>query len=131
MITAIDVDILWPRVRDRIQAIADEYDGGWNADDVYQSIKAGRSYLYTQTDGDGFAVIYPETDAWTKERVMQVWVGWNNGDACSQDLYLQQMNQIAAQMQAGRIEMKSRRRGFERCGWQARYTTYSRKVVPI
>jgi hypothetical protein len=131
MITAIDIDILWPVVQGRIQAVADEYDCGWNAEDVYHSIRSGQSFLYTQTEGNGFVVIYYVPDAWSGKLVLKVWVGCNDDDACSQEVYLQQLNQLAAEMGCCRIEMQSKRRGFERCGWQARYITYTRKVVPI
>lgn len=129
MIYALDIDRAWPGVVREIQAIADEYDGGFGVEETYRALKEQRSFLYFHTSGNGFIIVTPEVCKWTKKVSMLVTHGFNNDFPAGQDEYLADLNELAAGMGAKEIVINSNRRGFERCGWDVQVIRYSRKVV--
>lgn len=126
IIRPVDVEAVWadllPVITD-LCAMSDDT----VPDDVLRACREQRAFFYTVEGGGGFVVVRPTVHPRSGEIGMFVWFGRNW--TVDRGLWNACLDALARQIGATYIEFSSRRRGFERTGWQPVATTYRREVA--
>lgn len=122
-LTAYHIAEVWPFVKDRLETICREQGADFQPEDIYRECETGKAFLYTTDEDDSFAVIRPQWNRYTGENTLYVIAGWGH-----QEKHMEKLMELARGVGATKIEMRSKRRGFERTGWSLDYISYSREV---
>jgi hypothetical protein len=94
---------------------------------IYQLCKAQKCCIYNSRQDNSFCIVELRIDPDTKDLVMFVWAafGVNGARLNNEDI----LHTLASQLGAVQIEFVSRRRGFEKTGWDIQDITYRRAVT--
>lgn len=104
-----ELAVVWPKVRDRIQALRDRFDEPWLPEHVFLEIMQGGTYLWTTGDLRGFVVLQVLASPYSRD--LHVWMAWNDTEARVGD-YLEQLKALATEHGCQEITFES-----ERAGW--------------
>lgn len=111
LIPAEVVRVVWPEIKDRMAALAEEYGDGWIAEDVFVELVTGGAYLWSTPQLAGFVVLTILVAPWGKD--LNVWVA-DNETRTNAAVYWEQLKQIARDNNCTAVVFESGREGFAR-----------------
>lgn len=130
MIATYPVDDVWPYVKPKLEAICRRQGKPLaKVDEAYHLCKDGKAFLYNNDEDESFAIVQPRVD--NSETILYIWAAW--GQNGQRERNMEFLREIARGIGAACFEMRSRRRGFARAGWEVKDiadgdTIYTRKV---
>lgn len=108
-VTPAELGAVWPKIRDRIEAVRARRREAWLAEHVFHEIMAGGAYLWTTPDLRGFVVLQVLAAPYARD--LHVWIAWNDTEARAGD-YLDQLKALAADNGCQEITFESERNGW-------------------
>lgn len=115
----------WVWVRPLIQAVRDKTAADWYVEDVYAAVSSGRAAMAVLDEPEGVMVAYPDSDSWTKEPFVHVWICYCVGGMEQfQADAMKVLRDYAATFKAKRLVMHSPRPGWQKAGWRIKEYVY-------
>lgn len=111
LIPADYVRVVWPDIKERLDALAAEYGDGWIPEDIFVELVTGGAYLWATPQMQGFVVLTILVAPWGKD--LNVWVA-DNETRTNAAVYWEQLKQIARDNNCTAVVFDSEREGFAR-----------------
>jgi len=126
MLQETNIRLIWDQVRPGLEYVGRVTQQEWRPEDIYAACVANEAFLFC--DEAGFVVVEPQTNRFTDERDLLVWVAYGKGGDCFRR-YESELVAIAHRFGASQLVAHSPRKGFGRLtGWKAVCTKYRRPV---
>ena len=119
---------IWPRIRDGLLKVIEATSPEWIPEDVYDALRNRRATLLVAEDTEWF-IVAQQQPRHTGSCLM-IWVLYAPGDYKKfAGLVYPELEQLAREIGANRLEMHSPRKGWERDPrWIMRETIFTREV---
>lgn len=121
----------WEQVKVGLEVIKEHPQcENWIPEDVYVAIINGTSTLhlgYLDNQYCGFLVLTPMKESYTNKQTLHVWLAYSERHDIH-ELALQEVEQMARNINASKITLDSPRRGWERRGFKEVQIRYEREV---
>ena len=123
MLRRADIDDHWEMVNKGLEVIMRKSPFREDINEIRAGLISGRLRLLIDPPYVGFFIV---------ELVMKpephlfLWFGWNGNKEPLTAKYLPEIEAMARQVGAKYLELKSKRRGYERAGWEVDSITYRR-----
>lgn len=101
----------WPKIVDRLSAIAESCGERWTAKDVFDALQQPSAFLWGTEDLAGFIIV--ELPVLPHGRELHCWIVANGSDA-PPAAYWPQLLEMAAEHDCCRITFENDRAGFQR-----------------
>jgi hypothetical protein len=125
VIRAADLRKDWPWVKPLLEKIQAKTGADWYVEDVYAAVLSRRAAMAVLDEPEGVMVAYPETDTWTKEPYVHVWICYCVGGMEQfQADAMKVLSDYAATFKAKRLVMHSPRPGWQKAGWRIKEYVY-------
>ncbi len=129
MLEAVDIRAVWLTAEPMLKALLEKNDQDCKPVDVYTACVNNQATMFMPDDDDsGLLVVAVKENAFTSENYMFVWMAYHK-DSNAQELYSQEIEDIARHHGCAYVEFESKRRGFERRGdWEMMNTTFRKRL---
>jgi hypothetical protein len=116
-------------VKPLIEAVIAKTNEPWWPEDVYAAVKSGTAGMFVSDEPEGVLVVYPDTEAWTGDKLLHVWIChavggmqvlWPEADKILQGM--------AQKIGAKALSFHSPRPGWQKTGWKVKEYIYERGV---
>jgi len=123
------VRALWPRIKPGLEAVHAKTVPDWIPEDIYTCLRAGTAILLLADEADWFIVVQHQGRIYGS--CLLIWILHAPGDYAEfADKVYSELERLARELKATRLEMHSPRRGWERDPhWIRRETIYTREVL--
>jgi len=129
MLEQVDVRAVWSAAEPMLEALLEKTPQDSKPVDVYTACVNSYATMFMPDDDDeGLIVVSIRENQFTGESYLFVWMAYHK-DKNAQEIYGQEIEDLARRHGCAYIEFESRRRGFERRGdWEMLNTTFRKKL---
>jgi len=123
-----DIRAHWDDIRPGLCQIKDEWPdlSTWRVEDVYHEVLSGRAILYYTEDG--FAVCALETDEYSGESDLFIWIAFSFGTAGMIPKYLPSFIEVAKHLGCKGVSTVSNHPALEKAPIERLYSKYRVKI---
>jgi hypothetical protein len=128
-VSPADLQLHWERIKPGLEVVRAKAAPEWIPEDIYFALKAGTATLLLADECDGFLVVQKQQRAYGA--CLLIWVAYAPGEREQWGpLIYPDVERVAREVGARRIEMHSPRRGWERDPfWTPKDTVYIHEVT--
>ena len=121
-----DIRQLWHRIKPALEEIQQYQEPDWIPEDIYHWVQSGQATLYV-TD-DGFAIVQRGQNVVTSQIYLLLLICYSWDGTQNIKDYTAAFDELARSVNASYLEVGSKRRGFERLGFEIDHIVYRRSV---
>jgi len=128
MLKTVDIRTVWAVIEPMLDKLLKKNDQDCKPVDVYTACVNDQATLFMPEDGLGLLVVTVKINQFTAERHMFVWMACHQ-NSNAQDMYSEEIEDLARGQGCAYVEFESKRRGFERRGgWETMNTTFRKRL---
>lgn len=121
-----DIRQLWSQIKPALFEIQKDQEPDWIPEDIYHWVQSGQATLYA--NDDGFAIVQRGQNPVTNAiyLLLLICYSWDGKQNITD--YMAEFEALALSANASYLEVGSKRRGFERVGFEIDHIVYRRSV---
>jgi len=126
----VDIREHWDDIKQDLIDLQERYGYEWRPEDVYHECRTGEAFLYLG-DKPGFIVFKEDTNRYTREPELFIWIACAPGMGHIDDYY-EDYSAVARSIGAKTMTWSSPRKAFQRLAkknhWKVRTTIYEMRI---